>query len=785
MTAPWCISLGDVRDNDVEAVGAKAASLGELINAGFDVPPGFVVTTASYRLAVGEATSGSEAQTLLMPQAVQEAVRRAYRDLSGGPVAVRSSATAEDLPGATSAGQHDTYLGVEGPEAVLNAVHRCWASLFSERAVAYHDRLRIDPASVAMGVVIQAMVFPDAAGVMFTADPVSGHRDRVVINASPGLGEQVVSGQVTPDHVVIAAGGRITRTQTLPASPVGTAEVGKPNVDPAAISDDTAVRLAGLGRRIAMRFGRPQDIEWAVQDGQLLILQSRAMTALPPAPVALNWAQRAIGSVVLEILPRRPLPMELTAATKPIVAANMMGMTTALTGIRLNFDAILPQQDFIVQQLIPPVLRPTRATPARLTRTVIRGLRGSPRRWRTDPNLATYRQECAELNRADPQHLTWAELIDVPPRAHLLVRTVTQLRVAYMPAALAALVKLRLAMLISPGGASARDVLAASPTLTTAANEELAALANDARHIQGLRELITTANVAQVQTLARTNPVVASWWQRFQHFQTTYGHRETISILLIHDPCWADAPQTVFALIGVLLGDEDTHPRPPTPRAALAPWKRSLVTAAAEGVALREDTHFELTRVMPAVRRAVEEIGLRLAAAGELDKAEDVWMLTLAEVTAWTPSLHTTDDAILRSIAHRRSKAYAEIASTPLIATTTLYPHRRAASAAVVVGTAGGSGTATGRVRIINGTHEFNTLRAGEVLVCSATNPSWTPLFLRAAAVVVDHGGIASHAAIVAREYGIPAIMGAANATTTLHNGQLITVNGHTGHVTI
>ena len=783
MTAFWCTRLQDVRQGDVEAVGAKAASLGELICAGFDVPLGFAVTTAAYRFAVGDAASISGVEASPMPEAVQEAIRRAYRDLSQGPVAVRSSATAEDLPGATFAGQQDTYLNVEGTEAVLGAVRQCWASLFSSRAVAYRDRLRIDSASVAMGVVVQKMVAPDAAGVMFTADPVTGHRDRVVINATPGLGEQVVSGQVTPDHLVIGPGDRITRRQARPAQAVGSDEARKPSVGPAAMSDDLVVRLAGLGRRVADHFGRPQDIEWAVADGQLLILQSRAITALPPAPVALNGAQRAIGSVVLELLPRRPLPMELTAATRPIVAQNMMGMTTALTGIQLDFEAILPQEDFIVQQLLPPKLGPTLVTPARLARTVIRGLRGSPGRWRPDPRLASYRHDCAELNNLDPKQLTWAELVDVPQRAHLLVRTVTQLRVDYMPAALAALAKLRFALLISPGAASARDVLAASPTMTRGANEELAALASNARQIRELRELLATADVAQVQTLAQTDPAVASWWQRFQNFQTTYGHRETTSILLIHDPCWADAPETVFALIRVLLDDEENHKALPTSGAALAPWMRSLAKAAAEGVALREDTHFELSRVMPAVRRAVEEMGHRLVAAGELDNAEDVWMLTLAEVTAWTPSAHVTHNS-MRSIANRRSRAYTEIAATPLIATTTLYPRRRGTAAALVVGTAGGSGKATGRVRIINGTHEFNNLRAGEVLVCSATNPSWTPLFLRAAAVVVDHGGIASHAAIVAREYGMPAVMGAANATSTLHDGQLVTVDGDTGHIT-
>ncbi len=174
------------------------------------------------------------------------------------------------------------------------------------------------------------------------------------------------------------------------------------------------------------------------------------------------------------------------------------------------------------------------------------------------------------------------------------------------------------------------------------------------------------------------------------------------------------------------------------------------------------------------------EIGRRLVEAGELDDAEEVWMLTLAEVTGW--SKRTVGSQGTPGVAARRRRiAHAEIAANPLIATTTLYPRRAGSGSALVVGAAGGGGRATGRV---GSPAEFGTLRAGEVLVCEATNPSWTPLFQRAAAVVVDRGGMASHAAIVAREYGIPAVMGAATATTTLHDGQRVTVDGDVGEVT-
>lgn len=792
MTETWSVPLAEVLSGDLPMVGGKAANLGELIHAGFDVPEGFVVTTDSFRAAVRGASSKSGIDAVEIPGPLEQAIRRAYSALSEGPVAVRSSATAEDLPGAAFAGQQDTYLDVDGADDVIAAVRDCWASLFSERAIAYRERLRIDPVSVAMGVVVQRMVPAETAGVMFTADPVTGARDRTVVNASHGLGEAVVSGEVTPDHFVIGAGNHIIhrrRGQTGRVD-IGIDDEQAPDEiteEGFALTEDQVVDLAVTGRRIAEHFGRPQDIEWAFRDGRLFILQSRAMTALPPAPRTLTWFQRVIGPVILELLPRRPLPMELTATIQPMIGKHVMDMASALVGVSFDFSAALPARDAIVQEFVPPCPRPTLHMPARLARTVVRGIKGSPAQWRSDARFAHYRRGAAALDHADLAGLSWGQLVAVPKRAAQRVDVMTELRVAYLPSAFAAIAKLRIALLLSRNRTSIREVLAATATMTRTANDELAAMATQAGRNRELRELIVAGNVDQLKVAARSTPALATWWRRFESFLATYGHRETTSILLLHDPSWGDSPSTVLGLVRMLLDGEGVSPVAMGPAessgARVAGWQQSLMRKAAEGVALREDSHFEVTRVMPALRRAVLEMGRRLADAGELDDAEDVWMLTLNEVSAWTPSdAGASED--LRTTVRRREVAYAELASNPLIATTTLYPRREGSASAVVLGTASGGGRATGRVRIIGGPDEFGNLRAGEVLVCSATNPSWTPLFQRAAAVVVDHGGMMSHAAIVAREYGIPAVMGAGTATTTLRDGQLVTVDGDAGEVT-
>src|SRR6476661_6964422 len=213
MAEPVVVRLADIRAADTEIAGGKGANLGELIAAGFAVPDGFILTTAAYaagaRAAKVDPSKPDDAAERLrstaVPRPVADAAIEAYEALGGSAVAVRSSATAEDLPGAAFAGQQDTYLGVVGDEQLIDAVRNCWASLWTERAIAYRDRLHIAPDSVAIAVVVQRMVEADHAGVMFTADPVTGARDRVVIDANPGLGEAVVAGLVTPDHVVLDA----------------------------------------------------------------------------------------------------------------------------------------------------------------------------------------------------------------------------------------------------------------------------------------------------------------------------------------------------------------------------------------------------------------------------------------------------------------------------------------------------------------------------------------------------------------------------------------------------
>jgi pyruvate,water dikinase len=257
---------------DVSVAGGKGASLAAMTAAGLPVPPGFAVVASALERCLdadrlrelSRAGSSDEAQGLVgVAEPPRDAIHAAYERL-GGRVAVRSSATAEDSDMASFAGQQDTYLGIEGPDAVCEHVVRCWASFFSERALFYR-RHKGSLDDLAMAVVVQRMVEAEKAGVLFTVDPVQRRRDRMIVEAVHGLGEPVVSGEVTPDHYVLDREGEVQREHL---------------VSRGTLSRDELRELARLGRRLEEHFGSAQDVEWAIGDGQVYLLQSRPVTTL-------------------------------------------------------------------------------------------------------------------------------------------------------------------------------------------------------------------------------------------------------------------------------------------------------------------------------------------------------------------------------------------------------------------------------------------------------------------------------------------------------------------------
>jgi pyruvate,water dikinase len=812
------VDLAEVGRSDIGLAGGKGANLGELARAHFPVPAGFIVTTDAYLTALRTAglsdgiaeraraapeTMRDAIANLSMPEHLRTAITRAYERL-GGTVAVRSSATAEDLPGAAFAGQHDSYLGILGADAVLQAVRSCWASLWNDRAIAYRRRLQLD-GDVAIAVVVQTMVHADAAGVLFTADPVTGARDRMVIDASAGLGESVVSGLVTPDHYVIDRNGAMLywspgnrETIILSDARGGTSETrGEASSEPL-LQPDVLRRLAALGRAVADHFGGQQDIEWAQAGGQVQLVQARPMTALP-VPQKLNRVQKLLGSVLSDYFSVRPYPLDVTTWL-PYGPAGLMERVIGSVGIRTNFDTMLPEEDGVVVRFVPPTPTPRLRVLAAPFSVLSRARRYNPVRWRDDPHFVEFDRARRALTAHDLSVATWPEVIADIRAALRLVEPVTVLRSNYLPAMGVALLRLRLALARMHRTDLMADLIVGARTVTTEGNERLTALADSVRSDARLGKLFAGNDADTVLHVIRENPAFARFCAELDGYLAEFGHRETTSPVLVSPPTWADAPEIVIALIGMLAADHDERAELDRsadaeaelmrhPRLATAGARRKMlarVRAARAGIAFREDSHDAFTRVMPVLRRVLIEAGSRLTTAGALTEPQDVFHLRLAEIEAIPDAgnLEKAEVDELRTLLRSRSVKREQLAATAMVDYAAIFGRGRQHAHALATGAPACAGRAIGSVRIINGPAEFGTLRPGEILVCPYTNPSWTPLFQRASAVVVDTGGIGSHAAIVARENGIPAVMGTGDGTRVLTNGQRVTVDGTAGVVT-
>jgi phosphohistidine swiveling domain-containing protein len=839
-------SLSTIDRAAISIAGGKAANLGELTRAGFPVPRGFTVSTAAYslvaestclepiltdiatthpedsaRVAELAATARERLLAAPVPTIVVDAISAAYRTLGNDmpvPVAVRSSATAEDLPEATFAGQQDTFLNVVGIDAVIDAVRRCWASLWSDRAAAYRARQGLDQQTVKLAVVVQRMVPAEVAGVLFTANPVTGARDEIVVDASPGLGEAVVSGLVTPDHFVLRrrwwgwsiAERRPGRREVIVRARSGgsTEQVkGSASTDVSELPDQTLRRLARLGATIERHFGRPQDIEWAWAGGDLFIVQARPITALPePAPRS-NKLQRRMSGLFAEMLPIRPYPLDVTVWMSALFTAiAWIFVPLGLAGPR--FDQAFVEEDGVVVRFSgrPPVrLTPgILLAPIRLLRLI---RRYNPVHWHTDPLLAEAQARARALEARDLRALSWDGLLTTVREAQALPLPLAgELRRRYMPRAALAAGGLWAALRLLGRGDRFAVLLSGVENKTLEANRALEALAARIRSNPTLADAFARYEAGALWTVLEEQPPGQSFLADLRIFLDCYGHREMASALLVSQPTWKDAPEVVLAILkGLALAEPRAQSSRPAWQGARDelltlpllrfPLPRSvflkLLAEARCLLQIREDTHFYTTLPLPVIRRTLLEFGRRLVSGGVLSSPENVFHLKLDELEqvdgTWPPPPQLADE--LRTAALRRKQRRAALEGTPLIDPRLFRRTELDGSVlqgdVLLRGTPGSPGVAEGPVRIIRDGSEFGKLCSGEVLVAPYTNPAWTPLFQRAAAVVVDGGGAASHAAIVAREYGIPAVMGTVEGTQKLTDGQRVMVDGDQGRVTL
>jgi pyruvate,water dikinase len=865
--------------SSLAAVGGKALNLGVLTAAGFAVPPGFVLTTRAYDLAVGDRVDELLADRPITddPAALAEDVREAvlaapvpaevrqevvegYRAL--GPdvaVAVRSSATAEDLPFASFAGQQDTYLHLIGGDAVVDAVRRCWASLWTDRAVDYRARNGIDQASVRLAVVIQQMVQPAVAGVLFTADPVTGTRHHSVIDASPGLGEAVVSGAVNPDRFVVdAARGvilhrRIGDKQVLiRARPGGgTERVKQQDEGLPSLTDDQVLAVTALGQRVQDHFGSPQDIEWALEgSGRLWLTQARPITTLYPLPegsggtgirayLCLSLAQgltrpitpmglaafRLLGSSIASATGQPPRDvLRGPAACQPIGQRLFVDFTPAVRNrigrrvILAAFGVMEARAAVVIRDLTAdPRFSPAPASPLRTLRPVARiALKvGLPRRallaavsparaYRAiDQVERRVRQALLLPASSTPEQRLDHVQRELSGRLFLLMPTLISYPAAGF--ALLGLAQRLLGDLARPGELQA--ILRGLPhNVTTEMDLELWELTERIRTDQGAAEAVRSRTVAELTEAFRRAQLPPTVQQGLSLFLRRYGHRAVAEIDL-GMARWSDDPSHLFGVIQNYLRLTGDDRSPSAQFAAGNELAEAMVVRLTERMrargrtrarvvgfglrrarqlaGLRERPKFILVLVLAAMREQLGLVGEALTAGGRIAHPDDIFYLDLAEARRGLAGENLS--ALVES---RRAAYELELRRrhVPRLLLSDGTEPEAVGAVEVVDGALTGSpasaGVVTSRARVVLepvGAH----LEPGEILVAPSTDPGWTPLFLTAGGLVMEMGGSNSHGAVVAREYGIPAVVGVPDATSRITSGQLVTVDGAAGSVRI
>ena len=842
--------LADLGRGDLAVAGGKGANLGELTRAGLPVPPGFVLTTAAYRTYVDLNGVGDEILALIarddaadriralftapIPEALSEELRAARTEL-GPAVAVRSSATAEDLEDASFAGQQDTFLNVRGDDALLDAVRGCWASLWTARAIAYRARRGVDPAEVALAIVVQEMVDADAAGVLFTANPTTGARDEVVIAAAWGLGEAVVGGAVTTDDVVVEKGTGRIRSRTTADKALHTVATTQGTEDRpvpaeqrtrAVLDDAEAAALAVLGSRIEEWFGAPQDVEWARASRAFAIVQSRPITALPEpaASPPTDWSVPDPTSFYVRASIVEQLPDPLSPLFAELVDGSVTRSLQALFGELLGRTDVVGPGDVA----LPTVngyayYRYSRRGMARLMlasgpafRMLFRsGRDGLQARWRERAHPHYVR--AVERATARPAHgLTSAglldavrELLDAGTAYYTAVQTIIPIAVTSE----STFTRFYELLVRRAGDPPAATFLLGFDSAPIRTEQSLYDLATWTRAHPALTDALRTTTAADtVEAIEADEPppgVDATTWQdwrqRFEQHLGVHGH--TVYNLDFAVPVPADDPAPVLSTLRFYLDGGGADPQERQQRAAqrredataqvsarLDPVRRAtflrLLRWAQSAAPLREDALADVGLAWPQLRRMLRELSDRLVAAGVVERPDDVFWLHRAEILA-DPGVKQADVVAERRAVWRGQRQVTPPQVLPQgswweKATAGWLPaSAEEQTGAVLRGIGASAGQVTATARVLAGPADFARLQPGDVLVASITTPAWTPLFAMASAVVTDIGGPLSHSSIVAREYGIPAVLGTNVATRRIPDGARVRVDGDAGMVSL
>jgi pyruvate,water dikinase len=747
-----------------------------------------------------------------IPQDVAAEIDRALAALgSSKAFAVRSSATAEDLPSASFAGQHDTYLSIVGRDAILDHVRRCWASLFSERAVTYRLRNRLDNRRVRMAVVVQEMIFPQAAGVLFTADPVTGHRTVAAVEAVAGLADALVSGLTNADIYKVKDGNVVSSTKRQ----------GRPT-----LADAQVVRLVALGRRIESHFGRPQDIEWCLLDDDFHFVQSRPITTLFPIPKAADRERHVyISSGHQQMMTDAMTPLgisvrQLTGATTFHEAGGRLfvDVTRALASpsTRAPLMQLIGRSDPLIGDALQSLVERGFVQPSPDAKAGSPPPGTAPANIETDPRIVAELVETSEASiarlkeeirtKSGPALLDFIAADIQEMKRILFDRRSHQAIMAGMEAAWWLNDQLEAWL----GEKNAADVLTRSVAGNVTSEMGLAlldvadAIRPHADVVAFLRQVEDDGFLDELPAIeggTEVRDAIVAWLDK-------YGMR-CAGEIDITCPRWSERPSTIVPMI---LGNI----RNVAPGEARRRFERGLQDARS-----KEREVLERLRDLPdgaqkaeEVKRTIDRVRTfagyreypkyaivsrhfvykqsllkeadRLVHAGELREKEDMFFLTFDELRDVLHTRRVDQQLVLQrkdAFEYYRSLTPPRVLTSEGEAVTGAY-RRDDLPRGALAGVAVSAGVVEGRARVVLDIGSA-ALEPGDILVTVSTDPSWTPLFVAITGMVTEVGGPMTHGAVIAREYGLPAVVGVENATRLIRDGQRIRVHGTDGYVEI
>lgn len=870
--------------------GGKGANLSKLINAGFSVPDGFILTTEAYISYIEanglgdriferinaihslDASQIEEASKEIrswfspskIPETITNQVTEAYNLLGEPAVAVRSSATAEDLPELSFAGQQDTFLNIIGTEALLKAVTVCWSSLWTARAISYRGRNNIPHAGIFLAVIIQIMVPSESSGIIFTANPLTGSRLELVIDATLGLGEALVAGYVEPDHYIVdleqrkilskTIGSKKITTQSKPGGGVLNSE--SEAVGQQAIPDETILSLADQGVKINDLYQFPQDIEWGFARGKIHLLQSRPITSLfpipagmEPSPVRVMISFASIQGIMEPITPLgqdairlifagagslvgyqvthetqgvfkiagERLWADITAVIRHPIGSRAVlrflsvvdqSVKERLTELKDDLDLDFGQGSlrFSTFKLLAQFFFP-------LWKRIFRYIK-SPRgvadqiHQASQAEIARIKDEYSNSNdssqKLSDSVILFHEIYNAFPFA------VPQIASGTAAGLIPFFLLNKISTQLSGTNDLSLEITRGLPNnVTTEMDLSLWAAAKAIRSDQAAYQHLIDDNPENLAKDFLNKQLPESIQSEVAKFLATYGMRG-LGEIDIGRKRWREDPTYIFEVISGYLQIEDEKLAPDVvfkmgeqaAKEAILELQQIAKSTFAGGVkaaiigklalrvrelaGLRESPKFHIIQLFGIIRQALLESGEELVARGKIESAQDLFFLFLNELEL----LANDEDRDWKGLIAERREIFARELSRKQIPRLLLSDGRAfyegmesiEGDEIMLVGSPVSPGTAQGRVRVVVDPTVAG-LSPGEIMVCPGTDPAWTPLFLTAGGLIMEVGGMMTHGAIVAREYGIPAVVGIHNATSTFQTGQEIQINGSTGEI--